>query len=186
MKFMKLVIFLLGCAVAIPAYSQTSGISGTNILNGDPVNLVFADTKATVILFLSSVCPCSNSHVSELKSLHKEFDQFSFIGVHSNGNEGKETTTAYFKTAALPFPIIHDRDAKIADRFLASKTPHAVVLLADGTVAYRGGVSSSKNVEKAETLHLREALTNLRNGERIQDPNVRTLGCAISRGPDVW
>lgn len=170
------------CAGAAPS----STIKGADVLSGKSLEVTPKD-QGTVVVFLSAVCPCSNSHVEELKNLSAEFPQFSFVAVHSNTDEDAQTTKEYFKKAAISFPVIQDGDAKIADEFKALKTPHAFVLSREGKMLYQGGVSSSRDIAKADRKFLREALTDLKENRAVQTPEGRTLGCTISRGEkNVW
>lgn len=186
MKFLLFVIFLKAIFIAEFAVSSTIRIQGEDILTGKDVT-VTAGTAGLVVVFLSARCPCSKSHVNELGLLSKEYPEFSFVGVHSNVDETREITQAYFQEANLRFPIIQDRDAKIADEFKALKTPHAFVLRAKGEFLYQGGVSNSKDCEKADRKFLREALEDLHRKKAVRTAEGRTLGCAISRGEKyVW
>lgn len=137
--------------------------------------------KGLVVVFLSSVCPCSNSHVKELIQLQKEFKEFDFIGIHSNQDEKMDEAKKYFTSLDLDFLIIQDENASIADHFKAQKTPHAFIINPKNEIIYQGGVSSSNRFEKAEHFYLREALTNLKNNKEIQQAQTRALGCYINR-----
>jgi len=162
-------------------------LKGRDVTSGTAVSLDLKGRKGAVVVFLSAVCPCSNSHIKELTTLPKDFPEFAFLGVHSNTDEAKDPTQAYFKTAKLPFPVVQDSGAKIADEFKAYKTPHAFVVKPDGEVLYQGGVSSSRNFENADRKFLREALDDLQNGRAVKTPEGRTLGCVIAReGKYVW
>jgi AhpC/TSA family len=142
----------------------------------------FSDAEvATVVVFLSSSCPCSNSHIPHLKALKTEFPKITFVGVHSNRDESDQDGENYFKTAALPFTVIRDPEAAIADDFRAFKTPHAFIVSKTGKILFAGGVSSSAIVEQAQTFYLKEALTDLTAGREIKSPRTRTIGCAIAR-----
>ena len=143
--------------------------------------------KGSVVVFMSAKCPCSASHVEELKSLRKEHPDYAFVAVHSNTDESKEETETYFKEAGLPFPVIQDSGAKIADEFKALKTPHAFLVSPSGETLYKGGLSNSKDCRKADRKYLREALSDLAQGRPVKNPEGRTLGCAIARGEKhVW
>lgn len=137
--------------------------------------------KALVVLFLSAKCPCSNSHIGELKKLSQDFSKFQFVAVHSNRDESQEQTQTYFKSIDLPFPVIQDQKSKLADLYKAFKTPHAFVVMPDGTVAYQGGVSSSHDFKQSKRNFLREALEDLQSQRKVRTPEGRTLGCSISR-----
>ncbi len=174
------VLFLF--SAALPALE----FSGLDLNTGKPIEFHKGE-RGTVVVFLSAACPCSHSHIEELKDLAREFPKFSFIGVHSNANEPKDFTLAYFERAALPFPILKDTGARLANELRANRTPHAFVISSDGKVLYKGGVSDSKDCRKAGRKYLREALSDLDQGKPVRTPETRSLGCAISRrGNHDW
>lgn len=165
-----------------PAFTaSSSAVEGQAIVDGAKVVATPAGHKGLVVVFLSSQCPCSNSHINELKSLVTDYPQFQFVGVHSNHDETVESARIYFTQAALPFPVIQDSDLKLADRFKALKTPHSFVLRPDGSIAFQGGVSSSHEFAQAEHKWLREALQDIKQDKKVRTASARTLGCAISR-----
>src|SRR5262249_48864082 len=148
---MKLRSFWISVALASISVAQAvpTKIIGTRLVDSKSV-AIEAGSKGLVVVFLSAVCPCSNSHVDELRALQKEFGEFNFIGVHSNVDEAKDPTIHYFQKANLPFPVIQDTGAKLADEFHALKTPHAFVIRQDGSVVYQGGVSDSHEFKNAK------------------------------------
>lgn len=156
-------------------------ITGLEVIKGDRIDIEPIDAeKPQVVVFLSQKCPCSNSHVEELKKLVTDFPEAQFVGVHSNIDEEPSKVKEYFAKIALPFPIVQDENNQIADRFKASKTPHAYVI-SKNEIVYRGGVSDSKNYKPENRLYLREALEDLKNHRPLRTPEARTLGCAIPR-----
>jgi hypothetical protein len=163
-----------------------AAVKGPDLLTGQPVEVQPGD-KGTVAIFLSAKCPCSNSHVEEIKKIVKEYPAFHFVGIHSNPDEGKEQSQSYFKNAALNFPLIQDADGKLADEFRALKTPHAFIVTPDGQTVYKGGVTDSKNCDASGRNYLREALEDVSHNREVRTPAARTLGCAIARGEKrVW
>jgi peroxiredoxin len=175
-------ILLNAHALQIPLELQ-----GTNLINNEVVRLKPDNSKALVVVFLSAKCPCSNSHNTELQDLASQFPGFKFVAIHSNVDEEKTLAQNYFKKVSFPFPVIHDEKAKLADQFKALKTPHAFLISHSGEILYQGGITNSKDCEKADRKFLREALTDLNDGKPIRTPEGRTLGCAISRGEShVW
>lgn len=156
---------------------------GVDLRNGTESSFVREDKehKATVLIFLSSKCPCSMSHLEEVKNLAKENPEVRFIGVNSNSDESLEDSKKYFAAQGIPFPVLKDDKAVLADEFKAVKTPHAYILDATGKKLYQGGVSNSAMFPKADRPYLREALGDLKAGREIKTPLARALGCAILR-----
>jgi thioredoxin-related protein len=178
---MFLMVGLLGAGwFPAMAHSAFEPVSGLEIKSGEMRSLV-PSKKGMAIVFLSITCPCSNSHVKELIKLSREYSDYDFVAIHANQDEELKDAKPYFAEAALPFPVLEDVNLTMAERFKARSTPHVFLLDAEGAVLYRGGVSSSKDCEKAGHLYLREALEDLAKGEKVRTPAGRTLGCFISR-----
>ncbi|MBL7542437.1 MAG: redoxin family protein [Bdellovibrionaceae bacterium] len=181
---MSKLIFVMLMIGAIRAFSAVDlgKVSGFDLVSGQVVTKNSQGKKALVIIFLSSVCPCSNSHVSELKSLSQEYPEFSFVAMHSNSEEDEDDAKKYFTSLDLNFPVIQDKNAEFADLYKALKTPHVFVVSPEGKVIYQGGVSNSRQLAQADRKYLREALGEINNGKPVSSPKTRTLGCVISRG----
>lgn len=187
-KLPQLLLLIAFSLSGLTAAALPHQLSGNSVIDGQQFKVGEPVKKGLVVVFLSAVCPCSNSHLVELKKLKSEFPDFDFVGIHSNTDEDKDLTSSYFKTANLPFPVLQDSKAKLADEFKALKTPHVFVVLKDGTTAYQGGVSSSRHFDDTtDRKYLREALSDLASGRKVNTPEGRTLGCVISRGgKHVW
>ncbi len=166
----------------IPASSLASVRSGKDLLTGREVRFPSQEGRTPVLVFLSAKCPCSRSHEPELKRLHSRFAGagFEFIGVHSNQDETLAESKKHFKEAALPFPVIEDRGAKLADEFRALKTPHVFVLKGN-EVVFQGGVDDSADGARAKKRFLEDALAALQQGKPLELTRARALGCAIQR-----
>jgi hypothetical protein len=134
-----------------------------------------------VVVFLSARCPCSASHEPVLKSLATQFKGFAFVGVHANADEPLADAKRHFEAAALPFPIVQDREGHLADCYGALKTPHVFVVGKDGSTLFTGGVDDSHLAEQATEPYLKEALAAIEGGKRPPHEKVRSLGCVIKR-----
>lgn len=157
-------------------------LSGKDLTTGKHVQLdLRALTSPSVVVFLSTKCPCSGAHLPALKELSLRFKAFQFIGIHSNTDEDEATSESFFSKAALPFPVIQDKNADLAKRFLALKTPHTFVISPKGELLFQGGIDNSHSPEKASRHFLEEVLTALSKGEKPPLNEARTLGCAIRR-----
>lgn len=166
--------------------SSTHSLKGEDLFTQKPLE-VKAKAKGLVIAFLSARCPCSHSHVPVIEKLSQEFPDFQFVAIHSNADEPTEQAKTYFQNAKLGFPILQDEKNKMADQFKAAKTPHVYVLGTNGETLYKGGMTNSSDGPSADRQYLREALIALQAGKKVETPETRSLGCAISRGENyVW
>ena len=161
--------------------SQVTGIDLTTGAAAQ-VSLITSSGKASIVVFLSAKCPCSQSHEVTLANLAKEFGPqgFRFVGVHSNSDESSELSIAHFKSSALPFPVVQDQSSQLATAFGALKTPH-VFVLQKGELVFSGGVDNSKTSSNANQHYLRLALEKISEGKLPEVREVRTLGCVIQR-----
>lgn len=157
-----------------------STISGENLIDSKSLSIHLDANKTYAIVFLSSVCPCSNSHLTELKNLVSDYPGVQMIGIHSNTDEDVEKTRRYFAAHAMNFPVIQDKDNALANALGAFKTPHAFVV-SGGKVVYRGGVSDHQTYAPDARKYLREALEDLKQNRPVKAATTRTLGCAIPR-----
>jgi peroxiredoxin len=175
-------LFLLmsGCATSTKKTSAHSiKLTGQTHKN-ETVEITPNENTATVLVFLSAICPCSKSHIPELKKLSEKFPQIKFYGIHSNYNENQQDALQYFEMAALPFPVVHDSESLIAKKYGALKTPHAFILNNQGEVIFDGAVTSASNAAMAEEKFLEIALSEIQMGKIPSAPKRKTLGCYIA------
>lgn len=172
--------------LSFPALASTPSVPPASTLPASPTrisDLVAAGEKATVVVFLSSECPCSAAHEPVLKRLYSEFSSrgIGFIGLHANQDESPEEARKHFEAADLPFPVMADVKARLADHFGALKTPHAFVVSPSGEVLFSGGVDDSKDPAKAKQFYLADALRAISEGRAPEKKTARALGCVIKR-----
>lgn len=184
----QIIFFLLMSISGIALAALPTELRGENVAGSGLVNISTAskESKGTVIVFLSARCPCSDSHVAELKTLQEKYKDFKFVGVHSNVDEDLAATKKYFAAQALPFPVVQDDKAQFADDFKAFKTPHAYVLSPTGEILFQGGVTNSANGKEAKSHYLADALEDLSQNKKVRTASVRTLGCVILREKNTW
>jgi hypothetical protein len=180
MKIGSVVALTIISLAAYVSFAAPTHIQGADLLKEGAVS-VKPGPRGLVVVFLSSKCPCSNSHLNELKDLAKQYPQFNFVGVHSNLDERRDISQMYFQNAALPFPVIEDHELELANELHALKTPHAFVVAANGKILYQGGVTDSRDAGSADRHYLRDALDEISHDRPVETPQARTLGCIISR-----
>ena len=167
---------LAGRAEALP-----TTIAGSDAQTGQAVSLASSEKAPLVVLFLSSKCPCSLSHVNHLIELKKKFSQFSFVGIFSGPEETEDKVKSVLGPMGLNFPLLVDADQKWLNQFEALKTPHVFVVNQKGEVVFAGGVSDSSSFAASEKHYLEVALTELSEGRSLTRTEAKALGCYIQR-----
>jgi hypothetical protein len=178
---MKILLFLTFFSQILWA-SVAPKVAGVDLVSGKNITYSWDSShNGTVVIFLSSTCPCSNQNIPYLKNLSAKWKDYTFLGVHSNVDEDPLSALDYFAEKNLPFPVLQDKKAHLADEFKALKTPHAYIVSPEGKILYQGGVTDSANPEKAEKHFLDNALKALNKKQIIIEKVTRVLGCEITR-----
>lgn len=161
-------------------------LEAKNLISGESIsiNTISPEKKATVMVFMSSKCPCSNSHATVIKNLIEKHKDISFVIVHSNVNEEETQAKSYFNSLELKSLVLQDENAKIADILKAYKTPHVFIIDNKGEIIYKGGVTDSNNALKAEKQYLADALEDLTQNRPLKFSETKALGCFIAREKD--
>lgn len=188
--FAFFIVFLLGLTpFLLPAGSKPPLIipqqwTGMDLVSGkEKVLKLSQGKKGTVITFLSARCPCSLSHESSLDALAKKYTPlgFQFIGIHSNSDEKDEASRQHFRDSQLSFPVLQDKDSKLANLYDAYKTPHVYLQDPRGALLFQGGIDDSNTALRAKRFYLKEALEAVHNGQPPPLKEGRVLGCVIQR-----
>ncbi|NQZ02519.1 MAG: redoxin domain-containing protein [Bdellovibrionales bacterium] len=144
-------------------------------------------SQLKAVVFLSSTCPCSRSHVSHLNQLSVSYPEMALYGVITDrlDAESESQLLSYYSAENFQFPVLKDQDQKLTIKYSALKTPH-VVLLRRGKsgsyeTLYEGGVSDKRDFEYAKKRFLAENLEAIRVGRKPRHRRGQSLGCYIRR-----
>lgn len=73
-----------------------------------------------------------------------------------------------------------DENAKIAEAFGATRTPHIYLFNSDMELVYRGAIDdNAKSAENVEQPYLKNAIKDLAAGNEINPKTTKSLGCTI-------
>lgn len=152
-------------------------------ISGEAVAIDPAQSAATVIVFISAECPISLEYADRLAALSKTLASGSvrFLAVAPNFNETDDAVRKMARDAELPFPVFRDPGANLAVSLGARMTPVAVVLDREGRIRYRGQIDDARNPARVKRETLRLAVEDILAGRQINEPETRSLGCAIKR-----
>ena len=167
--------------IALSAPLQAAPAVRLSRLDGPAEDFDPAASKATVLIFLSTICPISNAYQDRLRALMAatKAKPVRWLLAVANDNESPADIAAYAADTKLPLMI--DRYGMMAERFGAVMTPEAIVLDARGVVRYKGAIDDAQNPARVRARPLRDAIDALVAGREVQVNSLRAFGCAIKR-----
>ena len=141
-----------------------------------------------VVSFWSKDCPWQKKWDPDLSAIAREYQQkgVRLVAINSNATEYGDAKglATYRKKSDLPFPILIDKNNKLADLFGAKTTPHIYLISSKGEVLYTGAVDNDANDNKAQGErqdYLRDALNAALAGKAITVKETKPKGCTIKR-----
>jgi len=139
--------------------------------------------QATVLLFVSALCPCSGKYDERNVRLATEYASkgVRFVAVNSSFGEQPAEIALHAQQFHYPFPMLRDEGNVIADRIGAQLTPEAFVLDSKGVLRYHGRIDDNRDALKVTASDLRNALDALLAGKLPAKPEQIAFGCAIAR-----
>ena len=177
--FIGIVGLLFGCANAPEVRAPRMSLPGTDErrheLPSEP-----AGSRYTVLIFRSQKCACVSAHTARLRALSEQYSPrgVRFFGV--NPEPELELAQERSNSTELGFPVLIDREARLAKSLGADYAGYTVVIDGSGQVFYRGGIDSDqKKLHDDAQPYLQNALDDLLAGRAVRRPESRTLGCAL-------
>ena len=142
---------------------------------------------ATVLLFVSSLCPCSAKYDDRNIRLAADYAPrgVRFIAVNSSFGERSAEIAEHARQLRYPFPMLRDEGNVISDRVGAQVTPEVFVLDSKGVLRYHGRIDDNRDALKVTSNDLRNALDALLAGRLPSKPEQMSFGCAIARAQPI-
>ncbi len=137
--------------------------------------------KAVVLVFLGTECPMANRYVPRLIDLQKACRDVAILGVNSNALETVDAIAKHAKDMGVTFPVLLDRDHKVADALKVKLVPTALLLDASFVVRYRGLIDDNKSEDLVKQRHLRDAIDAVLAGKDVAVAETEPVGCQIQR-----
>ena len=156
-------------------------------IQGVPRSPLRPDGIASVLFFITSDCPISNSYAPEIQRICSEYGpkKVSCNLVYVD----PDLTVADVKKHVKDFgyssvPAILDSTQKLVHAAGATITPEAAVIGASGQLLYRGRIdnvyaSLGKRRPEATEKDLRKALDEVLSGKPVSTPQTKAIGCYI-------
>ncbi len=183
-------------ALVAPLLSLAACAPSVTPLAPVPTALVLEDTSGarhtleselhanpfTVVTFFSSHCPCQRAHDARLRELiAKDAPRgVGFLVVDPAPSATPAADAEESRTRG--YPILLDRDGRLARAVDAEYATYSVVLDDQGRVRYHGGIDSDKDhLHDDATPFLGNALDDLLAGHAPRVAEGKALGCALQK-----
>ena len=179
MRFRPMLLIL---CFAIAAFGQVGNFSLTD-LHGGTVSISPGKGEVSVVMFISAVCPVSNSYNIRMNDLYREYSAkgVKFVFINANQNEKPAEVEEHTRRAHFPFAVYADVGNVVADLFGAQSTPEAFVIGGDGAIRYHGRIDDSQNPARVQHHSLRLAIDAVLAGREVAAPETKAFGCTIKR-----
>jgi thiol-disulfide isomerase/thioredoxin len=137
----------------------------------------------TVVVFISTICPVSNSYNLRIKQLYQDYApkgvKFEFL--NANQNESPAEVEDHARSVGFPFPVSKDENNVRADRLGAEYTPESFVIDRAGAIRYHGRIDDAQNPARVRQNSLRLAIDAVLAGSDVPAPETKAFGCTIKR-----
>ena len=143
----------------------------------------YKNSKAIVLMFISTKCPVSNSYNEKMKELYDYYNSknIAFIGINSNKTESIDDIKEHAQDHNFNFTILKDWNNVIANKLDAQVTPEIYVLNSDFDVLYHGRIDDARGAGPAKNRDLKNALDKILSGKKVAVERTRAMGCTIKR-----
>ncbi len=144
--------------------------------------------KASLLFFVTSDCPISNSYAPEIQRICSEYGpkgiacNLVYVDPDLTPSDVKKHVREFGYGA---MPAILDSTQKLVRAAGATTTPEAAVIGRAGQVLYRGRIdnvyaSLGKRRPAATEKDLRKALDEVVAGKAVSTPETKAIGCYIA------
>src|SRR3954463_13466271 len=178
---------------ALPAHlaplDQRSSTAEITDVDGRPLSPFAPGGSASVIFFIATDCPVSNSYAPEIQRICKDYSahdvscalMYEDVDLSSSASHLDASVRRHlqeYRYSDIPAAI--DRSRTIAKRAKASVTPQAVVIDRSGKVRYRGRIDNfyaalGQTRREVTVRDLRDALDALVSGRPVLHAETEAL-----------
>jgi hypothetical protein len=102
-----------------------------------------------------------------------------------NGDDSFENMKKHAKEKGYNFSYVVDEESQIANAFGGQVTPHAFLFNKEMELVYKGAIDDSyESAESVKKSYVKEAISSLAKGNRIELAETKPTGCGIKRKLD--
>lgn len=176
---------ILGCTWALAGDLQPGDrlpSTGEALVRGDgrAIDLDgLTGDAGTLVFFSSADCPEAREAYGRLESISETYrlHGFSIVEVGVGAPARGVGSTAVGESS---FAVLFDVSGKVVERFDVARVPEVFLFDGAGRLAYRGAIDDRTFGPAEPELHyLRDALTALESGQKIDAPVTTAVGCRL-------
>jgi peroxiredoxin len=184
-KVFAILLALSAGVLCAQEFKLGSHVADFQIRDLDGKAVAFSSLKGpiTVVTFIATQCPVSNSYNRRMIDLYRDYaaKNVKFIFVNANRSEPADEVREHAKRVGFPFAVYKDPGNVVADRFDAQVTPESYVIDNTGVLRYHGAIDDNMNESQVHTPRLRAALDALLAGQPVPSAETKAFGCTIKR-----
>lgn len=164
--------------VAVALYAGSLGTLDVTNLEGTGVRIETSAHPATVVVFISTVCPMANDYTDRLRDLVRDYQPrgVRIALVYANRTESLDEIRRHAQAVEFDFPVYRDEQQRVADLLHAAVTPTAYVIDRAGRIRYTGKIDDSVNPARVKRRWLGEAIDAVVAGRGVEVGNVAPYG----------
>lgn len=139
--------------------------------------------NGTVLIFISTQCPVVRDYMERISKLAVDYKArgVNVVGINANATETSDDIKAHAAANNLMFPVLKDKNNKIADQLGAERTPEVFFLDANNKLVYHGRIDNHRNVSLVNANDLRDAIDATLAGKPVVKTEASAFGCTIKR-----
>ena len=194
MRSSALVIWLFVFGTAVALAQAERGRFQLRALDGRAIAPFTSAGRASVVFFVATDCPVSNSYAPEIQRVCREYGPrgvecsliYEDVDTHpSTAHLDQLVRTHLQEYGYAGFTAVVDRDRRAATQVKASITPQVFVIDHSGEIRYRGRIDNlyaalGKTRQQVTSHDLRDALDAVLAGGKVPHPETEALGCFIT------
>ena len=194
MRPSALVLWILVLSGAVGLAQSDRGRVQLHDLNGRVIAPFTPSGPASVVFFVATDCPVSNSYAPEIQRVCRDYGPrgvecsliYEDVDTHPSAAPlDQQVRTHLREYGYLGFTAVVDRNRVAATHAKASITPQAFVIDRSGEIRYRGRIDNlyaalGKTRQQVTSHDLRDALDAVLAGGKVPRPETEALGCFIT------
>ncbi len=177
-------------AAAVPMAPDGAPVADFELRDPHDAAWRLADCRArlVVLAFLGTECPLAQRYADRLAELAREFGPHgvAVVALDANRNDSAADIARFVRAHRLPYPVLRDPGARVADQLGALRTTEVFLLDEQRVVRYRGRIDDQYAVAvhraKPTRRDLAEAIAELLDGKPVATPATEASGCLLDRG----